>query len=319
MEWRSPLFPVNGPFGELANIALMFVIVFFGRMIVSIMSLAWIETCCHRGAFTKEERKKIASNAWYCVYYFIAFASGSFLLFRVTGWADKNVVCTYGDPVEDLYQYPLLHVYHCMQVAFYINYLFSMFTGIDPEKKKGDHWMYVLHHIVTICLILFSRNWGYMRIQLAVFVVHDAADPFLHLSKLVKYARPNWKMATDFLLVLFAVTFYVTRLIVYPVQLIEPCRSEWTKHHPVDWYRDSNSNDWFEIGDSHLKLFGYSTSHRSWAMISLYTLFVLHVLWGLRIFRVAWTMMMDSNGSEKKKQQQQPIRQSRLIKINKKE
>lgn len=263
--WDTPLFQLGGPFAELANVSFMFVLLQFVRMGVRRLVTG------NNNGNDDDKAKKIASNAWYALYYSIALCMGMYL-FYITGWMDGATICSHEPQHVSLTTYPLLHIYHCMQVAFYLNYVYAMLTGIDAPRKDGI--AYMIHHVLTILLILFSRNWGFMRIQLGVFVIHDAADPILHVAKHIKYTAPqcpSW--VTDSLLGVFAVVFYVTRIFVYPAYLVDPCRVNLPSVGP-------NEADVYTA-----------------ALYCLYALFVLHVYWGLHILRIVWDKFSLSSSS----------------------
>jgi hypothetical protein len=278
-------FQLGGPFEELGNVLIVFVVLQLARMSIGSFAV-WLYDAAAQGT----ERKKIATNAFYAVYYTGAVALGLYL-FRVTDWADRGTICSYEEASISLSRYALLHVYHCIQVAFYLNYLFAMLSGIDPVRK--DQWAFELHHVITIFLILFSRNWGYMRAQLAIFVIHDAADPFLHFAKLVKATHHRFAPAlSDAILVVFALVFFVTRWFVYPVYLVDSCRRTWFTTYPDDWTYFSTAQRpgllaYFMAPDS-IVLLGYKLSYLGLAVILSYALFGLHIFWGAHILRVAW-------------------------------
>lgn len=179
-----PLFRLRGPFEELANVGVMFVVLQALRMITGLCGVALIEFLFHSGPMNAKERQRLASHVWYASYYTVSALWGYHLFANVTQWMyNMEAACSHEAITVSFSTWRSLHVYHCTQVAFYLNYLFAMAVRIDVLRH--DWIAYGAHHVITIMLILFSRNWGYMRIQLAILVIHDAADPWVSWAKVV--------------------------------------------------------------------------------------------------------------------------------------
>jgi hypothetical protein len=289
-----PLFRMRGPFEELANVGVMFVVLQLLRMFTGLVPLAAIEFFCHKGAFTSDDKKKLASNLWYATYYSYMALWGTRLFLEDTGWAyDMDQVCSWQPVAQVFSTWRNLHIYHCVQVAFYLNYVFAMVVGIDVRRK--DQWAFAAHHVITLLLILFSRNWGYMRIQLAILALHDLADPLVHFSKVVKLARPLWEVVPDLIMALFALVFYATRWFMFPFYLVASCRDSWLSEYPADWTRASPAI-WWQASDAGLVVAGFHVSYYGLAMLLLYALYCLHLYWGGYIFNMAWKKLVLGQG-----------------------
>jgi len=289
-----PFFRLRGPIEELANVGLMFLVLQFLRMLAGLVLVGFIEFFCHAGPMNAHQRKKLASNAWYAVYYTWAAMWGAHLFFEVTGWANNmEAVCSWESVETNFATWRTLHIYHCTQVAFYLNYLFAMVAGIDVKRK--DQVAFAAHHVITLLLILFSRNWGYMRVQLAILALHDAADPLLFYAKVVKLARPLWNAVPDLFMVLFALVFFATRWYLYPLHLVDPCRDNWLRDHAADWTRAS-PDVWFQPLSNGIILGGFHVSFYGLAMLLLYALYGLHIFWGGFILKMAWKMLVQRKG-----------------------
>jgi hypothetical protein len=76
----------------------------------------------------------------------------------------------------------------------------------------------MIHHIVTIFLIVFSYGANFIRVGSLVLLVHDASDVFLELAKLFNYAK--CQTLCDIGFVIFAISFFVCRLILFPCRII---------------------------------------------------------------------------------------------------
>jgi hypothetical protein len=307
--WETPFFRLRGPFEELGNVGLCFVVLQLLRMVVGTLCVAFVEFWCRKGPMKRDERRRLASESWYCVYYTVILVWGYKLFFEMTGWAyDVEGVCGW-EPIEVAFSaWRSLHVYHCVQVAFYCNYLFAMVAHIDQLRQ--DWWAYAAHHLITIGLILFSRNFGYMRVQLAILgessphtpppcpltwtdptVLHDAADPWFSLSKIVKLARPHWVAIPDSIMGFFALVFLATRWFMYPIFLVASCRDNWLRDHPFDWLRIA-PDTWWSVGHANILILGVTFSYYGLAMLLLYALYGLHLYWGSYIMLMAWRKLV---------------------------
>lgn len=299
---------VGGPVQELVNVGIMFVLITVFRVILSYLTIICAE-CLSPKALTSAQRKRVASDLWYATYYVIAAFTGTYLLFARLGWSDQSRVCSWEDAEAVLSTDKLLYAYHCMQVAFYVNYVFAMFSGIDPPHKD---YSYVVHHIITLVLIVFSRNAGYMRIQLGVLVVHDIADPFLHVAKLIKFLRPAARKVYQPIFVAFALVFFATRLYVFPMFLIDNCRLTWNRMHPDDWAYIASpvaSPDIippapFSITSSHITVCWFRFSFYGMGVMLLYSLLALHAFWGLKIIQAIFKQVDKTMDGNPKQQQQ---------------
>jgi hypothetical protein len=294
--FQSFLDPSKGPLVELINVMIVFLVMQAYRLIVSIVTLIAVE--CFTGHAIKDNatRRKIASNAWYAVYYTCAVLFGLKIawkldLFSING--GLRDVCLRETAEITLSRWPELHLFHRVQVAFYINYLFAMVTGIDARRK--DESVFIFHHVITLLLILFSRNWGYIPMQMAVLIVHDAADPFVHVARLVTLIAPQRTWLADGLFASFAVVFFVTRWFMYPVFLIEQCRRLQFSYYPLDYsfIPEDARRGLFLLNPNSISVVGYSLSFYGFCVLLLYALLALHMYWGIYILRVVWKKIFE--------------------------
>lgn len=293
----SPMI-VGGPLQELVNVMIMFVVITVCRVILSFSTITCAE-CFSRKALTTQERKRVASDLWYATYYVIAACTGAYLLFVRLGWDDQSRICSWEDAEAVLSADKILYAYHCMQVAFYVNYVFAMLGGIDPPHKD---YSYVVHHIITLVLIVFSRNAGFMRIQLGVLVVHDIADPLLHVAKLIKFLRPAARKVYQPIFVAFALVFFATRLYVFPMFLIDNCRLTWKRAYPDDWaFVSTTGAPAFAHTPSHVTVCWFRFSFYGMGVVLLYSLLALHAFWGLKIIQAVFKQVDKTMDQQKSK------------------
>jgi hypothetical protein len=123
-------------------------------------------------------------------------------------------------PMADQY-----HWIYIMQDGLYFHFLVFQFL----DTKRSDFWEMFLHHVCTVYLITFSYLSNKMRIGIWVLFVHDLSDIFMEMAKLTLYMQV--KVVPDLIFVLFAISFFVMRLVIFPGRVIRSCF--------VDYWNDS--------------------------------------------------------------------------------
>lgn len=103
-----------------------------------------------------------------------------------------------------------LRCYYLLYTARYAQGIFSTLL----EAKRLDFWEMVLHHSVTVVLCVLSYFSGYTRVGAVVMCLLDPADIPLHFGKMCKYA--GFAFWADRLFELFAIMWFVMRLMMYP-------------------------------------------------------------------------------------------------------
>jgi ceramide synthetase len=72
-----------------------------------------------------------------------------------------------------------------VELGMYVHMLLMHFF----ERRRKDFVEMVLHHIVTLLLIVFSFLFDFRRIGVVIMLVHDVSDPFLEFAKLANYSK----------------------------------------------------------------------------------------------------------------------------------
>jgi len=163
------------------------------------------------------EMTRFRETTWRFVYYFSIFYYGLWCLWD-KAWLTDTKHCWY--------DYPRQHVgdeawnYYILQTSFYIS--LSMSMALDVKRK--DFWEMVVHHCATLLLLWFSWTVNMVRIGMLILVCHDAVDYWMEGAKLAKYMR--YQTLCDVLFIIFTITWFVTRLVIYPVKLMWTCLVE---------------------------------------------------------------------------------------------
>lgn len=119
----------------------------------------------------------------------------------------------------------ILLLYYQLELGCYLHML--MWT----EVHRSDAAEMIAHHLITITLITFSYEFNFMRIGSSILLLHDIADIFLESAKCIHYASKVKKFAwlavpCDILFGIFAVSFFLTRLVYYPYYVIGSTMTE---------------------------------------------------------------------------------------------
>jgi ceramide synthetase len=105
----------------------------------------------------------------------------------------------------------IVHVYYMITLGFYIAAVVFLFAY---DTFRSDFVEYVIHHFVTLGLVLMSFFHGYLRCGVAIMALHDVGDLLLYLAKTLHYLGLAGIDTVVFSA--FALVFYVTRLVLLP-------------------------------------------------------------------------------------------------------
>lgn len=161
----------------------------------------------------------------------------------------------------------MLEFYYHVELGCYLHQL--MWT----EIHRSDALEMILHHLTTIALIMSSYLTNFTRIGSSILLLHDLSDVFLESAKVFNYmnlANPKikiLKIVCDSIFVVFAVSFVITRLIIYPRYVISSVLFEASVEFGTEWI-------------------GY------WAfVVMLVVLQLLHIFWFYLIARMVYKMV----------------------------
>lgn len=151
--------------------------------------------------------EKFSESAWRFTFYLLVWFLGIFII-HDKAWLKDTHQCWVNYPRQ--YITDDVYAYYIIEIGFYLSLLFSQFSDV----KRKDFWQMFLHHIITLSLLIFSLLCNFQRVGSLIIVLHDTADSSLELAKLGKYARNKW--ISDPFFGVFTVTWFVTRLYIYP-------------------------------------------------------------------------------------------------------
>jgi len=125
---------------------------------------------------------KFRTSAWKFISYAFFVGYGAYALSSQMDWLLK--------PKEYQYCFPdniipsELRLYYVMAIAYY---LYSCIS-ITFEPKMKDRREMMIHHAVTLTLLVSSLMGNVVKYGLAILMLHDLADPWMEVAKISLYS-----------------------------------------------------------------------------------------------------------------------------------
>lgn len=226
--------------------------------------------------FPKKIRSKLSENLFYSMYYSAAFFYYFFLLRPKLEWS-TNLLSNATNVAKDIV-YPVPapmiqgeHDYYAQSAAFYASALLFL---VVFDSRRSDFRELVLHHVVTIGLVVMSYLYSYVRAGIVIMALHDVGDIFLYTAKFVHHLGIRGLDTAIF--TVFAVTFYVTRLVMFSrtchAIIIESLQTA---------VAERGFNRWLMFYDTYLL-------HWLFFTVFLCTLLTLHCFWFALILKMIY-------------------------------
>lgn len=160
-------------------------------------------------------QRRLTENTFYTAYYLMAFSFYRLVVVPSVDWSTplftnkneiiSNMLTPYPAPMNMAER-----IYYIQAGGYYVSVMFFLIL-FDP--RRSDFLELMLHHFVTLGLVVGSYLFGYVRMGMVILALHDIGDIFLYGAKAVHYlGYAGWDTA---LFAVFAVTFYITRLVMY--------------------------------------------------------------------------------------------------------
>ncbi|KAJ7560797.1 hypothetical protein O6H91_04G146500 [Diphasiastrum complanatum] len=208
---------------------------------------------------------KFKESGWKGIYYFSAEIFALLITYKEPWfWDTKYFWMGPGDQVwpEQKVKFKL-KVLYSFAAGFYT---YSIFALIFWETRRKDFGVSMSHHIASLFLIVCSYKIRFARIGSVVLAVHDASDIFMEIAKMNKYA--GTPIIPDVFFVLFALSWFLLRLIYYPFWII--------------WSTSYESIQILKLKEhkAHGPIFYYIFN------MLLIGLLVLHIYWWILIYRM---------------------------------
>ena len=108
---------------------------------------------------------------------------------------------------------------YVLYVGFYVHQIIFLFLDI----KSSDFEAMLVHHLITLTIVLGSWFGNFTRIGSFVMLLHDFSDVFLEMAKCFNYSQkehPWMSTGADVTFVVFALSFFYLRLYIYPTRVL---------------------------------------------------------------------------------------------------
>mmetsp|Transcript_7059 Transcript_7059/g.10559 ORF Transcript_7059/g.10559 Transcript_7059/m.10559 type:complete len:386 (-) Transcript_7059:192-1349(-) len=168
-----------------------------------------------RSLVQNKKMVKFIEASWRFIFYTAFCIMGYYTLFVPTPvpWVLRTEDHWTGWPMQPVY--PMVKYYYLVELGAYFHQL------LWTDVSRSDSLEMIIHHIVTIFLIVLSYLCNFTRIGTTVLILHDPSDVFLESAKVVNYVskvkgREYWSHLCDVLFAIFAISFFVLRLVIYP-------------------------------------------------------------------------------------------------------
>mmetsp|Transcript_15117 Transcript_15117/g.33337 ORF Transcript_15117/g.33337 Transcript_15117/m.33337 type:complete len:384 (+) Transcript_15117:84-1235(+) len=191
-----------------------------------------------RDAVNEKKVVKFSEALWRAIFYSFFIVLGAYTLFvpETASWILDTQQNWQDWPHHAMS--PLMDLYLQLELGCYLHQLFW------TEVTRSDAFEMILHHLITIALITISFLNNFTRIGSVILLLHDVADVFLEAGKGLNYISKakggKWLAPiVDSIFGLFAVSFFVTRLVLYPRYILWSMSTEGYGHFgggwPVGW------------------------------------------------------------------------------------
>lgn len=210
---------------------------------------------------TTDKAKEFSESFFKFIYYFTAYCMCCYILSLGDYW--PNTANCWKGVILGQHRSPIFTAYYIWELSWYVS---GLFCHLTLETRRKDHNAMLIHHLVTICLIVFSYVVGYHRIGILVLYCHDISDIFLEGAKIFRYVNLN--MLSNITFVGLVASWAWSRLYLFPFRVIYSTLIEGPEVASVEM--------------------GMPTSPY-WLIFNLWlsTLVVLHVYWFVIILSIA--------------------------------
>jgi ceramide synthetase len=187
--------------------------------IAEVDNIIWLR---NKNVMTERKITKFVEAIWRFVFYANFVVYGAYVLFypEPASWVTDGVMHWKGWPLFDGPIPANINLYYQMELGCYLHQL--MWT----EVNRSDAVEMIVHHLATISVMFLSYLSSFHRVGASILLTHDVADIFLECGKCFNYAArvkgaSKWyQRICDIMFGFFAVTFFISRLVLYPKYML---------------------------------------------------------------------------------------------------
>mmetsp|Transcript_11780 Transcript_11780/g.19182 ORF Transcript_11780/g.19182 Transcript_11780/m.19182 type:complete len:352 (-) Transcript_11780:796-1851(-) len=168
---------------------------------------------CQRPLASELAQRKVMDQSWQLAIHVTMTAFAYYLMKDTTWFSDPASTFT---PCPSRYREgeltrPMeLNAYYLMQLAIW---MWTAFSCKWLESRRKDYVEMMLHHIVTIVLVLASLLYKEHPMGMLVLIVHDSSDVLLDMMKLANY----FKLETSHGYFITEICFFLNTFVSWPL------------------------------------------------------------------------------------------------------
>ncbi|GAW83177.1 hypothetical protein, conserved [Plasmodium gonderi] len=183
---------------------------------------------------------KWKENCWFAFWHSFSFIYNFFLLLFMSGYVNnKNgwvkmcleeptgkwfFLVTEDEYMENKRGWPYtkidnsVHYFYLLEIAFWSSCLFYL----KYEIRRKDFYVFIMHHLSTILLLVYSHFFNFWRLGLLVLFVHDIVDVALYISKSLNYSNPRYQKSLTMFYIFFVLSYFFFRIIIFFFYIVIP-------------------------------------------------------------------------------------------------
>jgi len=181
--------------------------------------------------------KKVSESGFKICYWFPMWVWCAWIVVE-GNWLIDTKECWRGFPNQP--KTPSVTWFYTVQLAFYI---YIQIAHVFLDVKRKDFWPMLVHHFLTIGLIMGSWWFTYFRMGMVVFFSMDFVDVIIEFAKIFKNLKWEKTSAFFFINLLFFWVFF--RMGVFPYKVLFSVYSEVEAVHIEEGYFDYTYNEWW--------------------------------------------------------------------------
>tara|TARA_B100001094_G_C17989059_1_gene699193 strand:- start:118 stop:852 length:735 start_codon:yes stop_codon:yes gene_type:complete len=217
----------------------------------------------------KNKKKKFKETCWRVILYSISvlyiynsYKNNNIEFSRESIWKDWPHEIT--NDTYNIYKY---------YISLYIHQLFL----INIESKNTDYISLLIHHFITLILVILSWYNNFTKIGIFIMGLHDISDVFLEIAKCFNYLKSSkLSKGADIFFIIFSISFFYLRLYIFPTIIL-----------PSVMY-DSCNNKNIQIIEPYCFFSIYYNIFNS----LLLSLQILQIYWGYKIVNVIYNSIL---------------------------
>ncbi|PNP80116.1 Fum18p [Fusarium nygamai] len=155
-----------------------------------------------------KERKvvRFSEQGWILMYYSVFWPLGMLIWTKSPHFSDMDQLWI-DWPQRDVDG--LIKFYILTQLAYWIQQVIS----VNIEARRKDYWLNVVHHFITITLILLCYVYHHTRVGSLILVMMDAIEILFPFAKCLRYL--GFTTLCDVVFCIFFITWIMSRHVLY--------------------------------------------------------------------------------------------------------